>query len=98
VTSNVWASGWLPRRARSRPRNCSGFAVATAHLVAVHKSESGTFKTSTDVRSTTAFGGNPDIEQTSPNERVWTHLRHQRAIFAVMHSGVLPQRRGNVRP
>jgi len=27
-----------------------------------------------------------------------THLRHQRAIFAVMHSGVLPQRRGNVRP
>jgi len=26
------------------------------------------------------------------------HLRHQRAIFAVMHSDVLPQRRANVRP
>jgi hypothetical protein len=27
-----------------------------------------------------------------------THLRHQRAIFAVMHSGILAHRRGNVRP
>ena len=27
-----------------------------------------------------------------------THLRHRRAIFAAMHSGVLSQRRGNVRP
>jgi len=27
-----------------------------------------------------------------------SHLRHQRAIFAVMHNGVLPQRCGNVRP
>src|SRR5215831_15658076 len=26
------------------------------------------------------------------------HLRHQRAIFAVMHSDVLAQRRANVRP
>jgi hypothetical protein len=25
------------------------------------------------------------------------HLRHQRAIFAVMHTGVLAQRYGNVR-
>jgi len=29
---------------------------------------------------------------------IWTHLRHQRAIFAVMHSDVLEQRRANVRP
>jgi len=27
-----------------------------------------------------------------------THLRHQRAIFAVMHSDVFAQRRANVRP
>jgi hypothetical protein len=27
-----------------------------------------------------------------------THLRHQRAMFAVMHSGVVAQRCGNVRP
>jgi hypothetical protein len=27
-----------------------------------------------------------------------THLRHQRAIFAGMHSGVLPQRCGNFGP
>jgi predicted metal-binding membrane protein len=27
-----------------------------------------------------------------------SHLRHQRAIFAVMHNGALPQRCGNVRP
>jgi hypothetical protein len=27
-----------------------------------------------------------------------THLRHQRAIFAVMHSGILQHRRANVRP
>jgi hypothetical protein len=30
--------------------------------------------------------------------RISTHLRHQRAVFAVMHSDVLAQRRGNVRP
>jgi hypothetical protein len=26
------------------------------------------------------------------------HLRHQRAIFAVVHSGILAHRCGNVRP
>ena len=31
-------------------------------------------------------------------ESAFAHLRHHRAIFAVMHSGVLPQRCGNVRP
>src|SRR5262249_7867913 len=41
VTTSVWLSGWLLPHARCRPRNCSGFAVATAYLVAVHKSESG---------------------------------------------------------
>jgi len=30
----------------------------------------GTFATSTDIRSTTAFGGNPDIKLTSPQGRV----------------------------
>src|SRR6516164_194828 len=30
--------------------------------------------------------------------RFWTHLRHQRTIFAVMHSGVRMRRRGNVLP
>jgi hypothetical protein len=30
--------------------------------------------------------------------RILTHLRHQRAVFAVMHSDVLAQPRGNVRP
>ena len=33
-------------------------------------SGSGTSETSTDVRSAAAFAGNPDIEQTSPNDRV----------------------------
>jgi hypothetical protein len=28
------------------------------------------FETSTEVHSTAAFGGDPDIEQTSPNDRV----------------------------
>jgi hypothetical protein len=32
------------------------------------------------------------------NPTLLTHLRHQRAIFAVMHSGVRVQRCGNVRP
>src|SRR5262245_44016681 len=44
-----------------------------------------------------AFGSNPDIEATSTNDRS-THLRHHRAIFAVMHSGLLAQRYGNVWP
>jgi hypothetical protein len=30
----------------------------------------GTSEPSADVRSTTAFGGNPDIEVTSPDDRV----------------------------
>jgi hypothetical protein len=29
----------------------------------------GTFEPYTDVRSTAAFGGKPDIEPTSPNDR-----------------------------
>jgi hypothetical protein len=32
----------------------------------------GTFEPYIDVRSTAAFGGDPDIEPTSPNDRVWT--------------------------
>jgi hypothetical protein len=35
----------------------------------------GTFETSTDVRYTAAFGGKPDIEETSPNDRVRTPSR-----------------------
>jgi hypothetical protein len=41
------------------------------------------------LRTITAAGpllGKPDIERTLPNDRVLTHLRHQRAIFAVMHT------------
>jgi hypothetical protein len=38
-----------------------------------------------------AIGAEPDMR------RYLTHLRHQRAIFAVMHSGVRVQRCGNVR-
>jgi len=34
----------------------------------------------------------------STNSTLLTHLRHHRAIFAVMHSGVVPQRCGNVSP
>src|SRR5262249_7223420 len=34
----------------------------------------------------------------TPIRTKMTHLRHQRAIFAVMHSGVRVQRCGNVRP
>jgi hypothetical protein len=30
----------------------------------------GTFATSTDVRHTAAFEGNPDVEPTSPNDRL----------------------------
>jgi hypothetical protein len=41
-------------------------------FAAVHESGPGTFETSVDVRSTAAFGGNPDIEQTSPELRSLT--------------------------
>jgi hypothetical protein len=34
----------------------------------------GTFEPYTDVRSTAAFGGKPDIEPTSPHDRVWTRV------------------------
>jgi hypothetical protein len=37
---------------------------------AVHESSCGTFESSTDVRYTAAFGSNPDIETTSPNDRL----------------------------
>jgi hypothetical protein len=47
-----------------------------------------------NVRSWESNGLNADVA----SGPFMTHLRHQRAIFAVMHSGVLPQRCGNVRP
>src|SRR5215831_15824898 len=46
------------------------------------------------------IGGVADIPQASRAHDVTrlTHLRRQRVIFAVMHSGVRLQRYGNVRP
>ena len=44
-------------------------------FVAARESVAGTSATSTDVRSTAAFGGKADIEQTSSNDRVWTPKR-----------------------
>jgi hypothetical protein len=41
-------------------------------------------------RANRTYRGHPEIDAK-------THLRHQRAIFAVMHSGALGQRCGNVR-
>jgi hypothetical protein len=51
-------------------------------FAAVHE-----FETSVDVRSTAAFGGNPDIEQTSPELRSLTQLRHWQ------NQKLLPKRR-----
>src|SRR5262249_30127 len=65
---------------------------------ALHMSLPGTSQLPGDVRLESAKWDKADVEPTSPSDRVWTHLRHHRAIFAVMHSGVLPQRYGNVRP
>jgi hypothetical protein len=46
---------------------------------------------------TSARGGKAEMLRTV-NSTLLTHLRHQRAIFAVMHSDVLAQRRANVQP
>jgi hypothetical protein len=50
-------------------------------LIADFCNKIGTFQTSTDVRYTAAFAGNPDIEQTSPNDRVWIHNRRKAEAF-----------------
>ena len=50
-----------------------------------------------NVRSSVANGGKAEKICSIRVLRILTHLRHQRAFFAVMHSGVLAQRCGNVR-
>ena len=48
--------------------------------------------------SAIAFGAKQTCTAATAESRpaLMTHLRHQRAIFAAVHSGVLPQQRGNV--
>jgi hypothetical protein len=45
-----------------------------------------------------AFGGEAEVFCSTRALLVLTDLRHHRAIFVVMHSGVVPQRCANVRP
>jgi hypothetical protein len=49
------------------PTNAANVKKALANS---EPSTHGTFETSTDVRYTAAFGGDPDIEGTSPQDRV----------------------------
>jgi hypothetical protein len=46
----------------------------------------------TDVRSTAAFGGKPDIEPTSPHDRVWTQVGSPRLELSAHYSSLNPLR------
>jgi len=70
----------------------------TALFAALRSVAFGTELPIRNVRSSVAIRGKADKICSMRVLRILTHLRHHRAIFAVMHSGGLVQRCGNVRP